>query len=68
MAKTYRSAQGQQINMDRLRLQNEFQQAIGNMNVNARGDEVDRHGNILRTRNEIMRDHYKQPTNKNEDQ
>lgn len=68
MAKTYRTAQGHQLNMDKLRLQNEFQQSVGNMNVNARGDEIDSHGNIIRTRNEIMREHYKQPIRKDEDQ
>lgn len=39
--KTYKSAQGKNIDMGRLILQNEQVRAVGNMNVNARGDVVD---------------------------
>ena len=31
--------------------------AIGNMNVNARGDEIDPAGNITKTREQIMREY-----------
>lgn len=59
MSNLYKTATGQLIDMDRFRLQHEKEQAIGNMKVNARGDEVDSSNNIVRTRNEIMREHYK---------
>lgn len=65
MTKVYKTANGQKLDMERMRLQNEQAPAIGNMNVNARGDEIDSHGNIIRTRNEIVREMYKsrnQPT------
>ena len=39
--KTYRTAQGKTVDMGRLILQNEQTRAVGNMNVNARGDAVD---------------------------
>jgi glycine cleavage system H lipoate-binding protein len=39
--KTYKTAQGKIVDMGRLVLQNEQVRAVGNMNVNARGDVVD---------------------------
>lgn len=59
MTKVYKTANGQKIDMERMRLQNEQAPAIGNMHVNARGDEIDSRGNIVRTRNDIVRDSYK---------
>lgn len=40
-SKTYKTAQGKTVDMGRLILQNEQVRAVGNMNVNARGDLVD---------------------------
>jgi hypothetical protein len=59
MGKTYRSAQGKMIDMEKLRLANEETIAVGNMRVNARGDELGPGGEIIRTRNEVMEDYYK---------
>lgn len=59
MTNLYKTASGQVIDMDRFRLKHEKEQAIGNMKVNARGDEVDSSNKIVRSRNEIMREHYK---------
>jgi hypothetical protein len=56
----YRTAQGKFINMDNLRLQNEQERAIGNMKVNARGDKIDNQGNVVKRRNEVIKDHYSQ--------
>ena len=36
----YRSANGKVVDMGALRLQNEKIRAVGNMKVNARGDEI----------------------------
>jgi hypothetical protein len=58
MTKVYKTAAGQQINMDKLRLLNEKEIAVGNMRTNARGDEIDNSGNIIKSRNEILKDHY----------
>lgn len=52
------TALGQRVNIDQLRLINERAVAVGNMNVNARGDEVNPNGEIIKSRNEIMKDHY----------
>tara|TARA_R110000823_G_scaffold115491_10_gene238197 strand:+ start:188 stop:472 length:285 start_codon:yes stop_codon:yes gene_type:complete len=60
MAKrNYRSAVGKTIDMEALRMANERSPAIGNMNVNARGDQINSQGGIVRTREQIMQDHYK---------
>jgi hypothetical protein len=58
MKKTYRTASGKILDMDRLRLLNEKAKAVGNMNANARGDEIDNSGNVIRPKNEIIRERY----------
>ncbi len=58
MGKTYRTMQGRQIDMEKLRAQNELMPAVGNMKVNARGDEIGPGGKILRTREQIMGEYY----------
>ena len=59
MAKIYRTALGRTIDMDSLRLSNEETIAVGNMKVNARGDELGPGGEVIRTRNQVMNDYYK---------
>jgi len=58
MAKLYRSALGRAIDMDQLRLANEQVIAVGNMKVNARGDELGPGGQVVRNRNAVMNDYY----------
>mgnify|MGYP001211471588 CR=1 FL=1 len=59
MAKrTYRTANGKQVDMDTLALKNETVIAVGNMNVNARGDVLGAGGKIVKSREEVMKDHY----------
>jgi hypothetical protein len=65
MSRIYKTASGRSLDMDKFRLQNEKEQAIGNTKVNARGDEVDNSNKIVRNRNEIMREHYKNKTGRN---
>jgi hypothetical protein len=59
MGKVYRSAQGKMVDVDALRLRNEETIAVGNMKVNARGDELGPGGVVVKTRNELMDDYYK---------
>jgi hypothetical protein len=54
MATNHTTARGTQLNMDRLLLANEKTIAVGNMKVNARGDQLGPGGKIIKTRNEIM--------------
>jgi len=58
MGRTYRTMQGKAIDMDKLRSQNELTPAVGNMKVNARGDEIGPGGKIIRTREQIVSSYY----------
>lgn len=58
MPRIYRSAQGQLINLDALVLMNERAQAVGNMQVNANGDDIGPDGSIVKTREQKMKEYY----------
>lgn len=58
MGKIYRTAQGRQLDMETIRLQNELVPALGNMRVNARGDQLGPGGKIVKTREMIMDEYY----------
>ena len=59
MPKVYRTALGKQIDIETLRLTNENVVAVGNQRVNARGDELDHKGNVVKTKDQQMADHYR---------
>lgn len=59
MKKSYRTALGKMVDMDTLRLSNEETIAVGNMKVNARGDELGPGGQVIKSRNEVMDDYYR---------
>lgn len=54
----YRTMQGREIDLEKLIQQNELMPAIGNMRVNARGDELGAGGQILRRREEVTSEYY----------
>ncbi len=56
--KIYKSANGQVIDLDLLRQQGELTPAVGNAKVNARGDLLGPGGQIVKTRDEVLRDFY----------
>ena len=56
--KVYRSMQGKEVDLDKLRTRNETTLAVGNTKVNARGDEIGPGGKIIRKREEIVSDYY----------
>lgn len=58
MAKVFRTAMGKQIDVDSLLLTNDHVIAIGNMKVNARGDELGPGGKVVKTRDQIMKEYY----------
>ena len=58
MGRTYRTMNGRSVDMDKLRSQNELTPAVGNMKVNARGDELGAGGKIIRTREQIVSSYY----------
>ncbi len=54
----YRSANGKIVDMGALRLKNEKTRAVGNMKVNARGDEIDSRGRVIRKKTEQVNNQY----------
>jgi len=54
MAAQHRTARGIPVDMDRLRLQNETSIAVGNMKVNARGDQLGPGGKVVKTRAQVL--------------
>ena len=63
--KIYRSAMGKPVDLGALLLQNENVRAVGNMNVNARGDIIDNQGHVLATRGEQVNKNLNRQTNAN---
>lgn len=57
--RVYTTANGKRINIDAIIAQNESAIAVGNMKVNARGDQLGPGGKIETTRDKVMQDHYK---------
>ena len=57
--KAYKSMQGTEVDIEKLRNQNELALAVGNARVNARGDEIGPGGKIIRKREEVMQEYYK---------
>ena len=55
--KTYRTSSGKQVDFGALLLANETAPALGNMNVNARGDQIAPDGTITKSREQIMREY-----------
>jgi glycine cleavage system H lipoate-binding protein len=56
----YRSANGKMVDMGAIKLKNEEVRAVGNMNVNARGDVVDDQNRVIATRPEQVNQAYDQ--------
>ena len=56
--KVYRSMQGKEIDIDKLRIRNEAAVAVGNAKMNARGDELGANGQIIRKREEASTEYH----------
>ena len=59
--KLYRTMQGKMVDIEKLRAANENTRAVGNMNVNARGDVLGPGNTIVRSKEEVMREYYEAP-------
>ena len=59
--KIYKSAMGKPVDLGALLLQNEQVRAVGNMNVNARGDRLDSSNRVIEPKNlQVQRKYNKQ--------
>lgn len=60
----YRSMQGKPVDMEALMARNETMPSVGNVRMNARGDELGPGGTVIRKREDIVNDHYNSQTPK----
>jgi hypothetical protein len=58
MPKIYRTAQGREVDFEAMLLRNEHVPAVGNMRVNARGDELGPDNVVLKNNNERVAEFY----------
>lgn len=56
--KVYKTMQGKTVDMDMLRKRNEMTPAVGNAKVNARGDELGPGGQIVRKKEDVVKEYY----------
>ena len=59
MANIRRTAMGQPIDIDMLRLANEHTITIGNTKTNARGDQLGQGGKVVKTRAQVMKEYHR---------
>lgn len=62
-SKIYKTAQGKTIDLGTIMLQNETVRAVGNMNVNARGDRLDSENRVIETKNRQIQRQNNRTTN-----
>ena len=61
-SKVYKTAQGKSVDLGTIMLQNEHVRAVGNMNVNARGDILDGNNKVIQTKNRQIQQQNSQQT------
>ncbi len=54
----HKTMQGKVIDIDQLRQKNEMTLAVGNVRMNARGDELGANGKIIRKREDVVSEYY----------
>jgi hypothetical protein len=55
----YRTARGKTVDMGALRLKNEKTRAVGNMKVNARGDQINDGNQVIKKKTQQVTQQYK---------
>ncbi len=65
--KLYKTMQGKMVDIDKLRAMNENISAVGNMGVNARGDVLGAGGEVVKTKEAIMKEYYEAPKGRVQD-
>jgi|SaaInlV_125m_DNA_1040241.scaffolds.fasta_scaffold124003_1 hypothetical protein len=56
--KTYKTMRGRAVDMEQLQQRNELTPAVGNARVNARGDELGAGGQIVRKKEDLLKEYY----------
>ena len=62
MGKVYTSMRGKEVDMEKMSLRFEKTPAVGNMKVNARGDEINERGQVIRKKTEQVNNQYQRQT------
>lgn len=62
--RVYKTAYGKEVDLGALFLQNESVRAVGNMNVNARGDTIDSSNNVIEKANHRTSKQYSKQVSK----
>lgn len=63
MGKSYTSMRGKQVDMERMSLRFEKTPAVGNMKVNARGDQLGEGGKVVKTKEQLLQEFYAENPN-----
>lgn len=64
MGKVHTTMRGRELDMEKLSLRNELTPAVGNIRVNARGDELGEGGKIVKTKEQILAEYYQRTAKK----
>jgi hypothetical protein len=64
MGKVHTTMRGKELDMEKLSLRNELTPAVGNVRVNARGDELGEGGKIVKTKEQILAEYYQRNAKK----
>lgn len=59
MKRVYKTAMGRELDIHQLGLINEKAIALGNANLNARGDQIDSRGKVIKKREELAQEYYR---------
>ena len=57
--KVYRTAQGKMVDLGSLQLRNETVRSVGNMKVNARGDQINDGNQVIKKKTQQVTQQYK---------
>jgi len=58
MSRTIMSMRGKAVDMEKLNLKNENIPAVGNARMNARGDQLGPGGQVVKTREDMLKEYY----------
>jgi hypothetical protein len=61
--KVYRTMKGKEVDMDQLLEKNQLMPAVGNVKMNARGDELGPGGRIVKRREDTINSYYESNPN-----
>ena len=59
MSKTVKTSKGRTIDMSAIARQHEQERAVSNVPINAKGDIIDNRGKVVKTREQVKKEYYK---------